>query len=470
MSTLIISSKELERIKASILPPVEDRPAYEKKKELKKKSEERLKNWPNTLEALRLKKENFLKEREDKAELERQEIDRQEAEIRRVMRLESISRANELLYDQTDKMKMLKGQRLYAEVIHTRYQQIDKKLKEKEKEYDVEKIFHERILDQVSKGEREEQLKEEKRKKQIEEIKITRKQQLEENKKRKEEEINASYEEGQKMKRDAKLRLQQEMEEQERKHKYSIDNNMRMLKANNDLKLVREQLQAQEAAAALAREAEVESIEKRKKDLKSLQQQHFDKKQETRMKMIERAVESLSKQSNQEQAILSQQIADQKDKEDKVIADKQTKLQREWDETVKSRTAQIQRKREQQQQQQAEEDALALRFRLENEEAMREESEKRRRAKDEQTRVKLLQLEEGKSTRQRREEERLAEIEQSKFLSSLGRDDDKRFTEVCKAEIERNVKLGKPVYTLLRALEFTQPALLAAKTVKVNNK
>ena len=77
MSTLVLTNKELERIKKSILPPVEDRHVYERRIDLKKKSEDRLKHWPNTLEALRIKKENFLKEREDKAELERQEIDRQ---------------------------------------------------------------------------------------------------------------------------------------------------------------------------------------------------------------------------------------------------------------------------------------------------------------------------------------------------------------------------------------------------------
>jgi hypothetical protein len=33
-------------------------------------------------------------------------------------------------------------------------------------------------------------------------------------------------------------------------------------------------------------------------------------------------------------------------------------------------------------------------------------------------------------------------------------------------EIERNVALGKPVYTLLRALEFVAPPLLAAKLIK----
>lgn len=468
MSTLILSNKELERIKASILPPVEDRQAYDKKKELKKKSEDRLKNWPNTLEALRLKKENFLKEREERAELERQEIDRQEAEIRRTMRLESISRANELLYDQTDKMKMLKGQRLYAEVIHTRHQQIDRKSKEKLKEYDVEKVYHERILEQVAKGENDERLKEEKRKKQIEEIKITRKQQLEENKKRKEDEMNTSYEEGQKMKREAQLRLQEEMEEQKRKHTYSIENNMRMLKANNDLKSVREELKAQEAAAALSREAEVESIEKRKKDMKALQQFHFEKKQETRMKMIERAIENLARQSNQEQTILNKQIADQKEKEDKAIANKEEKLRREWEETVTSRTLQIDKKEKQSRLQKMEDDVLAKRFKEENEEAIRQEKEKQQRAKDENTRIKLIQLEEGKITKQKKEDDRLTEIEQSKFLSSLNKDDDKKFTEVCKKEIERNIKLGKPVYTLIKALEFTQPPLLAAKTIKIN--
>ena len=77
MSTLVLTNKELERIKKSILPPVEDRHVYERRIDLKKKSEDRLIHWPNTLEALRIKKENFLKEREDKAELERQEIDRQ---------------------------------------------------------------------------------------------------------------------------------------------------------------------------------------------------------------------------------------------------------------------------------------------------------------------------------------------------------------------------------------------------------
>lgn len=45
--------------------------------ELKRLSNERVKNWPNTLEALRKKKESFLKEREETEELRRQEQDRE---------------------------------------------------------------------------------------------------------------------------------------------------------------------------------------------------------------------------------------------------------------------------------------------------------------------------------------------------------------------------------------------------------
>ena len=72
-----MTKAELDRIKASILPSVEDHSRLEKKASLKKKSDDRLKNWPNTLEALRLKKESFMKDRDEEDERHRQEIDRE---------------------------------------------------------------------------------------------------------------------------------------------------------------------------------------------------------------------------------------------------------------------------------------------------------------------------------------------------------------------------------------------------------
>lgn len=60
--------------------------------ELKRLSNERVKNWPNTLEALRKKKESFLKEREETEELRRQEQDRE------VLLLHSFAVTSELLF------------------------------------------------------------------------------------------------------------------------------------------------------------------------------------------------------------------------------------------------------------------------------------------------------------------------------------------------------------------------------------
>lgn len=60
-------------------------------------------------------------------------------------------------------------------------------------------------------------------------------------------------------------------------------------------------------------------------------------------------------------------------------------------------------------------------------------------------------------------EDHIREIEQTRFLQSIDTNDESRFIEICQAEIARNIKLGKPVYTLLRALEYRAPKLLPAK-------
>ncbi len=75
--TLVLSQSDLARMKRSVQSIPEDTSAQDRRAELKRRSEERVKNWPNTLEALRKKKENFLKDREEQEEKRRQEIDKQ---------------------------------------------------------------------------------------------------------------------------------------------------------------------------------------------------------------------------------------------------------------------------------------------------------------------------------------------------------------------------------------------------------
>jgi Zn-finger nucleic acid-binding protein len=77
--TLILTKTELERIRAEarIGSTVTESKEYQRRAELKRLSNEKVKHWPNTLEALRKKKESFIKEREETEELRRQEQDRE---------------------------------------------------------------------------------------------------------------------------------------------------------------------------------------------------------------------------------------------------------------------------------------------------------------------------------------------------------------------------------------------------------
>jgi len=176
-----------------------------------------------------------------------------------------------MIYSQTDKMKMLKSQKLYADVISTRFEQIDKKGAVKEQEFAIEQKFHEDLLIQLEKADRVEEEKILKIKKQIDEIKVTRKQQLDETKRKKEETEKISREEGQRLRQEAKERYEEDLRQQEARQQMVIANNLKTLRANGDLKTVKERLRKEEEDKLAAREAEAAVIEKRKNDLKSVE-------------------------------------------------------------------------------------------------------------------------------------------------------------------------------------------------------
>lgn len=54
-------------------------------------------------------------------ESKRRDTDKEEAFLQRQLRAETIKRANDKLYEQTGKMKLLRSNLLYAEVIEVRF-------------------------------------------------------------------------------------------------------------------------------------------------------------------------------------------------------------------------------------------------------------------------------------------------------------------------------------------------------------
>eukprot|EP00601_Ochromonadales_sp_CCMP2298_P005145 CAMPEP_0173177370 /NCGR_PEP_ID=MMETSP1141-20130122/4954_1 /TAXON_ID=483371 /ORGANISM="non described non described, Strain CCMP2298" /LENGTH=471 /DNA_ID=CAMNT_0014099765 /DNA_START=150 /DNA_END=1565 /DNA_ORIENTATION=+ len=461
---------ELARIKQSIAPLQEDHSRVERKKELKAKSEERLKHWPNTLEALRLKKESFMKDREGDAEAKRQEVDREEAEIRRNARLEAIRKANDLIYAQTDKMKQFKSQKLYADVIGTRFEQADFKRKVKEDDKVKDVVFHEHILKEVARLEAIEKGKLEKTKQTVDAIKISRFAQLDDVRRRKAEIVEKELSDGIKSRDKAQTELETELQVFEERKKVASANNMRMLKANADLKDIRNKRIEEERLEEMAREAQVEGIEGRKIALKRLERERFERSQLTRQKLIDAAVEQLAHKTGHAAAILEKQVQDMKDKEDQRMAAKTAMLAADYENTVASRTAQVVKKQKEAAAMRIEDDRLVEKWRKENEDGIQAAKDKAVAARVETIRIKSMQKTDGEAVNRKKQEDKLREVEQTRFLQTIDTGDEGRFVEICRAEIERNIKMGKPVYTLLRALEFSAPPLLPARTIPLNGR
>lgn len=387
----------------------------------------------------------------------------QEAEIRRKARLDAIRKANDLIYNQTDKMKMLNGQILYADVIATRGQQIASKhqVTEQEKVKDAE--YHQHILKEVARLEAIEKEKVDKTRSILANIKVARVEQLDEVRRKREEIIQKDIDEGTKMKLDAQKRLEEELAQFEEKRKYVTESNLKMLKANGELKTIKDQLRQRELEAEAARDALVEGIEFKKLEVKRLEKERFEKSQSSRQQMIDAAVKQLTLQSGKEGAILSKQMTEQRDKEDRKIADKAAKLEEDWAITVASRTEQIRAKKEKVEKQKEYDDMLVAKWKRENEEGIQQEMDKIINARKATVANKAIARAEADAKAAKATVDRIRDMEQTRFLQSIDTNDEGRFVEICQAEIARNIKLGKPVYTLLRAMEYRPPNLLPAK-------
>jgi len=62
-------------------------------------SNARVKNWPNTLQALRAKKEHDRIKRLEEEEIKRREVDAEEEHYQQTLRIKEIQRANKIMHD-----------------------------------------------------------------------------------------------------------------------------------------------------------------------------------------------------------------------------------------------------------------------------------------------------------------------------------------------------------------------------------
>ena len=437
----------------------------DRKSLLKTLSTERVQHWPNTLEANRLKKLNHMKEKEAHEESIRQEQDRVEAEIQKTVRYNSIKRAKDLLFEQTDRMKLLKSQTEYAEVLHSRHAQIEMKRKKKMDTARLEDMYHSSILETVRIGDATEEEKKAKAARQIGILKSTRSQQIQEIQVARKAQADEEIAIGISLKKRAKEMAEEELEKYRVKQEKAEKANAQMVEGNEKLKLVRDSILLREREEELSREAAVENIEMRKQARKDLAKMHFEKQQTSRQKIIDRAVEQLAKASNTEAVLLAKQENELKEKQDKAERDKQAARDKEWAAIVKSRADMKQRKYEEWQEANETEQRMVAAQRALRAEADVREEEKQRKRKESEDKVKMNQKMVGQAIARKRIEDKLLEQERSRLLMANNTDENQRFIDICKLRIKDNLRQGKPVYTLLKAMEYqdNEPLLPAVK-------
>merc|ERR1719217_939619 len=117
--------------------------------------------WPNTIEALRERKDRMRQEKLDAEEKLRVEIDREEEALQAEKRRLAIERANKMLYDSTDRVKSLHSKLMLADVMEERERQIDLKARLRLREVEAEERWYQKQQDAIRRMDAEEDLRDE---------------------------------------------------------------------------------------------------------------------------------------------------------------------------------------------------------------------------------------------------------------------------------------------------------------------
>ncbi|KAL4500280.1 hypothetical protein ABPG73_011388 [Tetrahymena malaccensis] len=105
----------------------------EKERKLKEKtdlyelSKQRVKNWPNTIQAIRKKKDETRFEKFKKDEEERRRVDEEEARYQANVKKEIIEKANKQIYEGNDRVKAFQSKLLLVDTLQEREGQIELK-------------------------------------------------------------------------------------------------------------------------------------------------------------------------------------------------------------------------------------------------------------------------------------------------------------------------------------------------------
>jgi len=345
--SVMITMDELDRIKntvskSNIEPYItmrnEDRGA------LHAQSKNRIKNWNNTLEATRIKREDDRIKRLEDEEIARREVDAKEQEFQDELRRQQIEKANRQLHDSQDMVKALKSKMLVSDVMkeqdaqreyRARKEAIQKNIEQNWEELEKQKM-EEYDSKMRAKLEREYNKKMENAKAisdQLEEFKINYIKQLKED-----------MLEGELIKRQTEEDLEREKIRELQRQKKAAGIKADIMKANADQIRMAELSRQKE----LEEEARIEEFTKKKLEMDQMRvdavEHRAKNKLEIRQQMIDSQVEKLRALRDNQEQVLNKQVAEAEDKANRLYEEQQRRKFEMKQAIERSRALQIDRK------------------------------------------------------------------------------------------------------------------------------
>jgi hypothetical protein len=455
---LCISSNEMERLRSFTRPPPKKEEDL-RNEHLKKLSEERVKNWPNTLAAQRKKKEQWKEIRAAEEEAYRVKVDNEERELREAAAAKAYAKAKYLKFENQDKTKFLRAQQLYSDCVYERQEQIREKEVMKLWEKEKEKAYHEDVMRHVAEGDRREAAELEARKLKNAVICKQQQAQLAEFRENYLERLRIEKRDGELIQKKVASNLKEDVRAREEEAiKQQLKRNENKL-ANEELKKLRLEAAVEDQIIDARVKKEVKRKEYYDAEIKKQKARMFAEKQRIKQRLIDNATRNLMNQMAADESALEEQVEAMRKKEDDLEALKQRNIKEQKlaiDQACKSAMARRAREREEDERQTAE---MVKAWRAKNKEIDDEAEADEKRRHDELMDLKKTQYEQREQYRARVRQERADRLSGDTGEANRILQEDLEFRQEAQREIDKAKAAGRPWYMLQKAKEAKERAL-----------
>lgn len=250
----------------------------------------------------------------------RREIDRKEAELQKKKRMEAIARANTIMYEQTDKVKNLRSQQMYSDVLFEREEQIKERAVMEMWEKEKEEAYHSDIMRQIAEGETREKAEHEARKLKATTIAKSQKAQLEEYRDNYLGRLRTEKRDGELIQQKALSDADEDVRAAEERVLKAKLQMKEMQLANQQLKRLKFEQQLVEQKEEERRQSDLTRKEYLVVERHRMEKARFDARQATKQKLIDKASEELRNRINTEDARLENQVEVMRKREDDLEA------------------------------------------------------------------------------------------------------------------------------------------------------